>query len=286
MATNAGTTLCDELVFAEAPRWRDGWLYFSDMYADTVFRVSLEGDREVVATVDLPGGLGWSPEGELLVVSMARKVLVRVAADGRQTDLDLSSAAVSAVNDIGIHPAGHAYIGQFGFELPVPEGAREAPGNTPLLLVSGDAVRTASDDLLGGANGIAIAADGRTLITAETWDNRLTAFTIADDGTLSDRRVFAELDDAPDGICLDSEGAVWAGTLHSRRFVRVREGGEIVDEIHAGEGRHAIACALGGPDGTTLFMCTAAALDDAGIYARAASRIELTRVEIPGAGFP
>src|SRR5579863_2626881 len=199
--------LLDGLIFPEGPRWHDGALYFSDMHAGIVWRVTPEGAANKVR--EFPGnisGLGWLPDGTMLVVSMTDRHLVRITPKGLQTASDLSSFATNPINDMVVDRTGRAYVGNFGFDLI----KGEAPRPTVLLRVERDGnVRVAADDL-HFPNGMVITPDGKTLIVAETYGARLTAFDIQLDGALANRRVFAAVEGMrPDGICLDAEGAVW-----------------------------------------------------------------------------
>jgi sugar lactone lactonase YvrE len=244
--------VADSLAFAEAPRWHQGELWFSDFYTHQVCRVGADGT--VTAMLDVPGqpsGLGWLPDGRLLVVSMTDRRLLRQDPQGLVLVADLSQHAPFHCNDMVVDRQGRAYIGNFGFDLI----GRAAVRPTVLLLVTQDGkVRVVADDLLF-PNGCVITPDGATLIVAETFGKRLTAFSIAADGSLFDRRLWADLGDAsPDGICLDGEGAIWFASPPTSTFLRVLEGGKVTDQI--GVANQAIACALGGPSGHTLYLVT------------------------------
>ena len=246
------TTLIEGRAFLEGPRWHDGALWVSDMYAQEVLRVTVDGDVTVVATVPgEPSGLGFLPDGTLLIVSMRDQRLLRHTAAGLSEVADCSSVAPYEINDLVVDAAGHAFISQFGFDF----HGGAAYQRAPLLRVDVDgSVRTASEGLRM-ANGLVTTRDGRTLIVAESTGKDLVAFDLAPDGTLANPRRWAELPDYPDGICIDGEDAVWIASPVGDRFVRVREGGEVTDVVDV-PGRHAIACALGGDDGRTLFLCT------------------------------
>jgi sugar lactone lactonase YvrE len=278
-------TVVEGLAFGEGPRWHDGMLYLSDMHHNRVVRVDGAGSVETVAQSDHAlSGLGWLPDGTLVVVAMDGRVL-RLGPDGLSLHADLTVHAGYGVNDMIVHPDGWAYVGQFGYDR---EGGA-TPAQSPLLLVDADgAVSTAAPDLMV-ANGMIISPDGHTLLVAESASCRITAFTIDSGGILSDRRVWAELPALhyPDGICLDAGGAVWVACPMAGRFVRVVEGGEVTDEVPVGAGRHAIACVLGGSDRRTLYLLTAATLGEAEASRRArAARVECVAVEHPGAGLP
>ena len=245
------TLLIDGLAFAEAPRWHAGELWFSDFFLQQVLRIDAQGRRHVVATVPMqPSGLGWLPDGRLLVVSMTDRALMRLDGDVLVKVADLAALATGHCNDMVVDARGRAYVGNFGFDFFAQPLQRRAAAL--VLVTPGGDARIASDGL-EFPNGMVITPDGGTLIVAETFGRRLTAFRIAADGTLHDRRVWAELGNVgPDGICLDAEGAVWAASPRSNEFVRVREGGEVTERIPTD--RQAIACTLGGADGRRLFM--------------------------------
>jgi sugar lactone lactonase YvrE len=248
-------TLVGGRAFLEGPRWHDGALYVSDMHAHEVLRVTTDGEVEVLARLEgAPSGLGWLPDGSLVIVSMGDRTLLRRDADGSlRVHADASALAPHEINDMVVDRHGHAFVSQFGYDFH--GGGR--PQRAPLLRVDPDGrVHEASAGLRMG-NGLVITADGATLVVAESAGRCLIGFDLADDGTLSDPRVWADLPegDYPDGICIDAEDAVWIAGPASDRFVRVREGGEVTDVVDT-PGRHAIACAIGGDDGHTLFMCT------------------------------
>lgn len=274
--------LIDGRVFLEGPRWRDGRLWFSDMHDHRVMTVDVEGNLETVVEVPAqPSGLGWLPDGRLLIVSMTDRRLMRF--DGKRLEVvaDLRDLTTGHCNDMVVDARGRAYIGNFGFDF----DAREKPVNTNLVLVTPEgSARTVADDL-AFPNGTVITPDGRTLILGESMAARLTAFDIAEDGSLSGRRVWAPLEGAtPDGICLDAEGAVWVSSPPSNAFLRVREGGEILERVDVDQ--MAIACMLGGPDRRTLFCLTAAAVAPDAVKADRRARIETVQVAVPGAGLP
>jgi len=275
--------LLDGLAFGEGPRWRDGRLYFSDMHAQQVIAVDLEGRSEVVAKVEQdPSGLGWLPDGRMLIVSMRDRRLLRVEPDGGQTEVaNLSALADFYCNDMVVDARGRAYVGNFGWDLH--GGGERKLANLILVTPDGDARVAAAD--LDFPNGSVITPDGRTLIIGETMAARLTAFDVADDGALSNRRPFAQLEGAlPDGICLDAEGGIWVASPISKEVLRVVEGGEVTARIPLE--RQAFACMLGGPDRRQLFVCTAGSSDPAECIANRDARIEVVEVEVPGAGLP
>ena len=276
--------LLDGLAFPECPRWHEGALYFSDMHAGVVWRVSADGrSTKVLELPTFPGGLGWLADGTLQAVSMRDRRLLRLTPQGLITLADLSPFAAHPINDMVIDRHDRAYIGQFGFDL----NRGEAPLPTTLLLVEPNGhVRVAAQDLLF-PNGMVITPDGSTLILAETLCARLTAFDIQPDGSLARRRTFATLEGLfPDGICLDREGAVWvACPAGANRIVRVNSSGTIIDTIPL-PGRDSFACMLGGTERCDLFVCTAQSYLPEETRKACAGRIEVIRVTVPGAGLP
>lgn len=276
------TTIIDGLAFAEAPRWHDGKLWFSDFYTQKVQCIGADGTLETIAEVPgQPSGLGWLPDGRLLVVSMHDRRLLRLDEAGLTTVADLSALAPSHCNDMVVDSQGRAYVGNFGFDMFNKEPVRP----TVLILVMPDGqARVVADDLLF-PNGCVITPDQSTLIVAETFGKRLTAFDIAADGALSGRRVWADLGEAsPDGICIDAESAVWVASPPTSEFLRVRKGGEIVERIAVPN--QAIACSLGGPDRRTLYMVTGRVSKAQRALAERTGRIDAVRVDVPGAGWP
>jgi len=202
--------LADGFIFLEGPRWHDGKLWVSDMFAEKVFTVDAQGNTELVATVpQRPSGLGFLPDGRLLIVSMHDRKLLRQDPNGLAEVADVSALVRGDINDMVVDAQGRSYIGSFGYDLMGGEEAR--PAN--IVLVTPDGQTRVVADGLSFPNGSVISPDGSTFIVAETFANCLSAFSIAADGSLSDRRVFAQLGEAtPDGICLDAEGAVWVSS--------------------------------------------------------------------------
>jgi sugar lactone lactonase YvrE len=236
--------------FGESPRWHDGRLWFSDWGAQEIIAADLEGNSEVIVRIpSFPFCIDWLPDGRLLIVSASDGLLLRREPDGSLvTHTDLSSLSDHPWNDIVVDGRGNAYVGNIGFDFP---GGEFAPGIIALVTRDGSARQVA--DGVAFPNGIVVTPDNSTLIVAESYANKLTAFDIASDGSLSNRRVWAELDGGvPDGICLDADGAVWYGDVPNKRCVRVREGGEVLKTIELDRG--CFACMLGGMDGRTLFL--------------------------------
>jgi sugar lactone lactonase YvrE len=271
------TVLIDDLGFPEAPRWHGDRLWFSD-FADRVVRsATASGDAAVELELDdSPSGLGWGPDGELLVVSMTRRALLRVRDGVPRVHADLAAHTRFRANDLVVDAAGRGYVSSFGFDLE--RGA--APQPTDLLRVDPDgSVHVAAPGVVF-PNGMVLSPDGATLVVAETYGARLTAFDVSADGALSGRRVFAELPGiAPDGICLDAEGQVWVATARTAEVLRVRDGGDVTARVAVGSGSLSYACALGGPDGRTLFVCTAPTWRPG----PRAGRIEVAHVAVPAA---
>jgi len=264
----------------ESPRWRDGRLYFSDWSSGEVIAVDLDGASEVVARVDsLPLCTAWTPEGRLLIVSSAEGRLLRLEADGTLTTYaDLPGPGW---NDIVVDGRGNAYVNGLGFDLMAGEEFR--PGSVTLVAADG-AIREVADDI-AFPNGMAVTADNSTLIVADSYRNSLVAFDIGADGSLSGRRVWADLGDgAPDGICVDAEGAVWYADVPHQCCVRVAEGGTTLQRVELDRG--GFACALGGPDGRTLFVVAAEWRGMAELVTPGSGQVLATEVDVPGAGWP
>jgi sugar lactone lactonase YvrE len=271
------------LSFGEGPRWHDGRLWFSDFHTHRVQAMDENGNTETIVEVPKrPSGLGWLPDGRLLVVSMQDRRLMRLDPGGLVEHADLTGVATFDCNDMVVDGQGRAYVGNFGFDF----AHGEPPKPAALALVTPDgAVSVAADDLMF-PNGTVITPDGATLIVGETFGRRLTAFDVAADGTLSNRRVWADLDRVtPDGICLDEAGGIWVADPTHHQCVRVVEGGEITDRIATEPG--CFACMLGGADRRTLYMVTGDLTgDEATLLEQRPGRIEAVRVEVPGAGWP
>lgn len=274
--------LLDGLAFPEGPRWRDGRLYFSDMHDLCVRRVDLAGRSEVVVEVPAaPSGLGWLPDGRMLVVSMQDRRLLRLEPQGLVLHADLSQLASYHCNDMVTDARGRSYVGNFGYDLLAKAPQREAE----IVLVDAEGRARIAASGLRFPNGTVITPDGRTLIVGESGSACLTAFDVADDGSLSGRRPWALLERAvPDGICLDAAGAIWVASPLGQQMLRVEEGGRVTHRLDVS--RRAIACMLGGPDRRTLFCATSDSFEPEACRAARRGAIEVARVDVPGAGFP
>ena len=270
--------LANGFCFGEGPRWFEGLLWFSDMLGEAVHTSTLGG---ALTTLPLPGrspaGLGFRPDGTLLIVSTEDRQVLRYDGETVVTIADLSDLVPASLGDMVVDDIGRAYIGSQAFE-------------------GGVIVRLDPDDNIPNAtivardldfpNGMVISDDRTTLIVAESTGRRLTAFTIADDGALRDRRVFADdLDGPPDGIALDADGAVWTAMTLAHQFERIVEGGEVTDRIDMGE-RVAIACALGGPERRTLFLLSSTDAYPKRLVGTRLSQLDAVLVDTPGAGLP
>ena len=275
--------VADGFCFTEGPRWHEGRLWFSDMHDGWVCAVTPDGALEHIVRVEHePSGLGWLPDGRLLVVSMHDRKLLRREADGALVEhASLGELATFHCNDMVVDANGRAWVGNFGFDL---HGGAE-PIPTVLVRVDPDgSVHRAAEDVMF-PNGCVITPDGTTLIVAETFSACLTAFDIGADGALSNRRTWAQLPEGavPDGICLDAAGGIWVASPTSNECLRLEEGGAVTDGVALDRG--AFACMLGDADRRSLYICTAGNSDPATTHERSA-RIERVRVEHPGAGRP
>ena len=250
--TPTPTVLLEGLAFPEGPRWRDGRLWFSEFVQRTVSTVTLAGTTEIVLRLeDSPSGLGFLPDGTPIVVSMHQRQLLRIVDGHAELHADLGDVPGDFLNDMVVDGSGNAYVGTRHAAM---RPGLVSPSDAPdaIMMVTPDGTVAVAADQLVAPNGTVITPDGRTLILAETYAHRLTAFDRRSDGSLANRRVFADVGDAyPDGICLDDEGAVWFGSPYTDEFLRVREGGEITDRIELPGG---VACALGGEERDVLFL--------------------------------
>lgn len=289
-------TLAEGLTFGEGPRWRGddrgGRLWFSDFFSQTIRSVGMAGDVMVELEIDdRPSGLGWMPDGSLLFVAMNSREVRRVSPEGRvSVHADLSQVARHTCNDMVVDADGGAWVGNFGVDFAelMHRSFAEVAANPPaadLARVSPDGGVNVAASGMAFANGSVITPDGKTLIVAESLGRRLTAFDIAPDGSLSNRRVWAETPArSPDGIALDAEGAVWFANAFAGECVRIAEGGEVLEVIETGD-RNCYACMLGGPEGRHLFMLAADTVEP-GEGVLPSGAILVTEVEVPHAGRP
>lgn len=285
--------------FFEGPRWRDGTWWVSDFYRHAVYRVAPNGTETKVVDVDQqPSGLGWLPDGSLVIASMKDHRLLRFADGELSTVADLSEHAGGYLNDLVVDDAGHAFVGNFGFDL---QGGG-APATATLVRVDPDGTVAVAAEDLHFPNGAVITPEGDTLIVGETTGNQYTAFTLRADGSLTDRRVWASFGDvptgstedeaigqitvAPDGCTLDAEGHIWAADALGRRAVRVAPGGAIVDEITVPGSLGVYACQLGGDDGRTLLLCSAPDYFESNRSVAREAVLFTTTVDAPHAGRP
>lgn len=285
--------LTEGIYFGEGPRWHDGRLWFSDFYAHAVKSVSLAGDlRTEVEIDDQPSGLGWMPDGSLLIVAQLKRQLLRRFPDGRiAVHAELGHIADFHCNDMVVDSRGGAYVGNFGFDLDAAIHARGVESviadhpTAKLAYVSPTGGTQVAAEDLHFPNGPVITPDGKTLILGETLGGVLTAFDIGADGALSNRRVWAQTwPRVPDGIALDADGAIWIANPIAPECARIADGGDVLEVVETGQ--PCFACMLGGDDGRTLFMLTAASSDHEAAAAKQTGRILVAEVDSPRAGLP
>lgn len=293
------TVVAEGFTYTEGPRWYDGKLYFVDFYTYSVNVVQPDGRVEEVAHVPhQPSGLGWLPDGRMLIVSMKDRKVLRREPDGSLVEhADISALCTGHANDMVVAPNGNAYIGHFGFDLM--GGADHEFASVILVKPDGSAQNVAEG--LSFPNGMVITPDDGTLIVNELFGDRVSAFDIQADGSLGPRRVFAAYSDpgdekawakrienatiVPDGLTLDAEGAVWVADCAHQRAVRIAEGGKILDEVSTAP-NGVFAVGLGGDDGKTLFLCVAPDFDETARSAAREARVDAVRVDVPHAGTP
>jgi len=275
------TILLDKLCFGEGPRWREGMLWFSDMHAKKVLKVDPQGNVETVVELDddQPSGLGWLPNGDLLIVAMTKKQVLRFNGSQLSVHADLSSLASHFCNDMVVDHVGRAYVGNFGFDIH--NGAQQSAAELICVEVDGSA-RCVDDDLIF-PNGAVITPDNKTLIVAETFASRLTAFDILDSGDLTNKRIWAQLPKGavPDGICLDAGGGIWSASPTSNNCIRQIEGGEVTHTIELERG--AFACMIGE---AKLYILTSTVSTPAACKANQDARIEVYPAPFRAAGLP
>ena len=283
------TMVRDGLAFGEGPRWRDGRLWFSDFYRRAVYTLDPDGtETKIVDVATQPSGLGWLPDGRLLISSMLDHRVLRLEPDGSLVvHADLSEQADFHLNDLITDPGGRAYVGNFGYDLHADMAQRDVPtiladesaGATRLARVDPDGSVHVAAEGVRFPNGMALIDDGRTLVLAETLRLQLTAFDVAADGTLSNRRVWASTAPqmvAPDGICADPQGGIWVAAALGNAVVRYAEGGEVTGQVETSQ--IAYACAIGGADGRTLFAMTAPSSEPSVVDGHRLGRIEAAQV--------
>lgn len=281
--TKQTRVLVEGLAFPEGPRWRDDRLWFSDQHDGRVCTVDATGKLDQIVHVPTqPSGLGFTPDGALWIVSMRDHRVLHLRDGALSQVTDLSPLVRFHCNDMVIDRHGRAYVGNFGFDLD--HGG--APALTHLVLVMPDGQARVVAEGLAFPNGSVITPDARTLIVGETFGGCLTAFDIAEDGSLRGKRTWANLDAgaSPDGICLDAEGAIWVASPSTSEVIRVHEGGDVSERIRVST--RAFACMLGGADGRTLHICTAETFKPDQTVVRRTGRIEVVQVAVPGAGWP
>ncbi|HZU74954.1 MAG TPA: SMP-30/gluconolactonase/LRE family protein [Acidimicrobiales bacterium] len=273
--------LIEGRAFLEGPRWRHGRLWLSDVPTGEVLSVDMDGKVEVVAAIDgAPSGLGWLPDGTLLVARGEPAAIMAVSPGGQVgVYVDLTGVASFAPNDMVVDPSGRAWVGTCDL------AGIPSPRPSQVLLVGPDRSVSVVDDSMRFPNGSVVTPDGRTLIVAETFGEGLAAFDIDDDGVAGAKREWARVPGSyPDGICLDADGAVWFADALGQAAVRVRQGGEVLDRVPTEQGCY--ACTLGGPDGRTLFLLTGRFGPAQAQLANRVGRVETVSVEVPGAGSP
>jgi len=285
--------LCDGIYFGEAPRWRNGRLWFSDFFARAVKSVSLAGDARTEFEIDdMPSGLGWMPDGSLLIVSMTKRRLLRRSPDGSiAVHADLSDIAGFHCNDMVVDLAGRAYVGNFGFDLYTdvsrrsPEAIFADHQTARLACVHPDGTVREAAAGMHFPNGSVITPDDRTLIVGESLSGNLVAFDIGEDGSLSNRRVWASIwPRIPDGIALNADGNIWVANPFAPECLRVAQGGDVLDVIDTGSPCQ--ACMLGGDDGRTLFMLASPKWLPEEASAAPLGKLLVADVDVPHAGLP
>ena len=282
------------LAFGEGPRWHEGRLWFSDFYRRGIYSLSADGSDETLEheVVTQPSGMGWLPNGDLLCVSMIDQKVLRFRGDQVSVFADISEHCEFWANEMLVSSAGYSYVGSFGFDLDtrLAQMGVEAflampPPSTNLVVLDpeGHVVQVVPD--LEFPNGTVITPDGTTLVIGETMGSRLTAFDVAKNGTLSNRRVWVQFEFTPtDGMCLDADGQIWYANAIAKQVTRVKEGGEVTATVTTTQ--NAFACMLGGDDRRNLYVMTAPTSDRFKIGDVTRGRIEMVRVETPGAGEP
>ncbi len=270
--------LVDGLTFGEGPRWHDGRLWFTDGPTGKVRSLGAGGDLRVEVETSHPSGLGWLPDGRLVICTMQEAAIKRVDPDGVTLMHDLSHLAWST-NDMVVGPDGRIYVDLYQL---TDDGIT---GQIALITPAGDITIVAAD--LAVPNGLGIVPDGSTLLVSETFGSKVLAFPIGPDGTLGERLVFADLGPQrhPDGLCIDAEGGVWIGCYDTNEFLRVLDGGEITHRVRTDAG-WAVAPMLGGADRRTLYLIVNDSTHEKLPLGESVGCIEHVRVDVPGAGWP
>jgi sugar lactone lactonase YvrE len=274
--------LLSGLAMGECPRWHEGRLWFCDWGKQEIVAVDPDGNSDVILQLQsFPFSLDWLPNGRLLILSAREGVLTRREPDGSLvTHAELSSLSDRPWNELVVDGRGNAYVNNIGFDFP---GGDFAPGIVAVVTPDGEARQLA--DGVAFPNGMAVTPDNQTLILAESYADKLTAFDIAADGSLANRRTWADVPgDHPDGICLDSEGAVWYGDVGNKHCVRVSEGGEVLQTVELDRG--CFACMLGDTNRQTLFLIAADYSDPAALMSGRTGQVLTVHAPAAGAGWP
>ena len=274
------------LKFTESPRWHDGALWFLDIHDKRIKTVDLSGSVATVQTLPFtPNAFGLTPDGTIVVGDAFQRRIYRTAGTALEQVADISALTKFCLSDGIVDAAGRLYVGDIGYDFVDP--AAKPSETCVIVLVGPDGRTSVVADELFFPNGMVITPDGRTLVVGETLGHRLTAFDVQEDGSLTNRRVWAQLPSSvgPDGICLDAEGAVWCANPEDKAsVVRVREGGDISERIEVGT--HAYAVMLGGPERRHLFISASGSHDPAEIQRNPSASILVVEVAVPGAGIP
>jgi sugar lactone lactonase YvrE len=272
-------TILDGLIFPESPRWHANLLWVSDMFGCRVLTADTRGVASTIAEFDdNPSGLGFLPGGEPILALRHSRQIVRLIGGSSELHLDLASTGAVSLNDMVVDGTGRAFVGC------IMRADRGVSQSDQIVSFDADGSSRVAASGLAAPNGMAVSPDGRTLIVAATWQHRLVAMTVREDGFLVNCRLRAVLSGAtPDGVCMDAEGAIWLGGLASGQFVRVMPDGRVTDTVDIGD-RWAIACVLGGADRTTLFMTVSETSWPVDKNTR--GFILAVDVEVPGAGWP
>lgn len=286
------STYIDGLYFGESPRWHEGRLWYSDFYDKAVKSADLKGEVRLEVQLDeQPSGLGWMPDGRLLLVCMESLALKILEKNKLVLHADLSQYSKHLCNDMVVDKQGNAYVGNFGFNLDQElqtRGVADVIANHPkanIVRVTPQGDVSVATGGMSFPNGSVITPDGKTLVVAETLGLRLTAFDILDNGELTNRREWASTGGrAPDGICMNADGNVWIANAIANECVLIAEGGEVLEVVNTSQ--NCYACMLGGDDGRTLFMMTAKSSEAAIVSASRGGKIEMLKVSSPGAGRP